>query len=99
MPWTEITRLRYERRGQRYASDSTDEEWAPRIVLPPPWAGAGYSESNRLSLRTKISFPAVRYFQMHQTKSVCLRFFPVSPAKYKASRARLGEYELFHWVP
>jgi transposase len=28
MPWTEITRLDYDRRGLRYASDSTDEEWA-----------------------------------------------------------------------
>ena len=28
MPWTEITRSQYDRRGQRYASDSTDEEWA-----------------------------------------------------------------------
>ena len=28
MPWTEITRPQYARRGQRYASDSSDEEWA-----------------------------------------------------------------------
>ena len=28
MPWTEITRMQYARRGQRYASDSSDEEWA-----------------------------------------------------------------------
>lgn len=28
MPWTEITRLDYDRRGLRYASDTTDEEWA-----------------------------------------------------------------------
>jgi transposase len=26
--WTKITRLKYERAGQRYASDSTDAEWA-----------------------------------------------------------------------
>ena len=26
--WSEITRAKYERRGQRYASDLTDEEWA-----------------------------------------------------------------------
>ena len=26
--WTEITRLKYEREGQRYASDLTHPEWA-----------------------------------------------------------------------
>jgi hypothetical protein len=26
--WTEITRRKYEREGQRYASDLTDREWA-----------------------------------------------------------------------
>src|SRR5215471_950428 len=37
MAWTEITRAKYRRDGLRYASDTTDEEWAviePR--LPPP---------------------------------------------------------------
>jgi transposase len=28
MAWTEITRVQYDRRGQRYASDCTDDEWA-----------------------------------------------------------------------
>lgn len=32
MPWSEITRPDYDRRGLRYASDSTDEEWA--LVAP-----------------------------------------------------------------
>ena len=32
MAWTEITRPRYQRDGLRYASDTTDEEWA--IILP-----------------------------------------------------------------
>lgn len=32
MPWTEITRRDYAREGLRYASDSTDEEWA--VVAP-----------------------------------------------------------------
>ncbi len=37
MTWTEITRPKYRRDGPRYASDTTDEEWA-RIapLLPPP---------------------------------------------------------------
>ena len=28
MPWTEITRPKYRRDGLKYASDTTDEEWA-----------------------------------------------------------------------
>lgn len=28
MAWTEITRPHYQRNGLRYASDTTDEEWA-----------------------------------------------------------------------
>jgi transposase len=37
MAWTEITRLKYRRDGLRYASDSTDEEWAliePHLPQP-----------------------------------------------------------------
>ena len=32
MPWTEVTRANYDRRGGRPASDSTEEEWA--LVAP-----------------------------------------------------------------
>jgi hypothetical protein len=28
MAWTEITRRKYRRDGLRYASDTTDKEWA-----------------------------------------------------------------------
>ena len=37
MVWTEITRRKYERAGLRYASDTTQEEWAIiAAYLPPP---------------------------------------------------------------
>jgi len=37
MPWTEITRAQYRREGLRYASDTTDAEWAVIApYLPPP---------------------------------------------------------------
>ncbi len=37
MAWTEITRPHYQRNGLRYASDTTDEEWALiEPHLPPP---------------------------------------------------------------
>ena len=37
MAWTEITRPKYQRDGLRYASDTTDEEWAViEPHMPPP---------------------------------------------------------------
>lgn len=37
MAWTEITREQYRREGLRYASDTTDAEWAVLApLLPPP---------------------------------------------------------------
>jgi transposase len=41
MPWTEITRPNYDRRGGRYASDSTDEEWALVAPFMPPKSKVG----------------------------------------------------------
>ncbi len=41
MAWTEITRPQYDRRGLRYASDSTDEEWAYVKPFMPPAAKVG----------------------------------------------------------
>jgi hypothetical protein len=45
--WTEITRRKYEREGQRYASDVTDAEWAlvpSRFVLEFDWRGLRLGE-------------------------------------------------------
>jgi putative transposase len=36
MPWTEITRVEYQRNGLRYASDLTDAEWALIARKMPP---------------------------------------------------------------
>ena len=36
MAWTEITRPKYRRDGLRYASDTTDEEWAVIVPHLPP---------------------------------------------------------------
>lgn len=41
MPWTEITRRDYERRDQRYASDTTDDEWALVAPFMPPASKVG----------------------------------------------------------
>ena len=41
MAWTEITRPKYRRDALRYASDTTDEEWAVLEQLRPPAHGRG----------------------------------------------------------
>lgn len=41
MPWTKITRPDYDRRSLRYASDSTDAEWALIAPFMPPRARVG----------------------------------------------------------
>jgi transposase len=53
MAWTEITRGKYRRDGLRYASDTTDEEWAVIAPLLPPPADRGRTRST--SLRAVVS--------------------------------------------
>jgi transposase len=48
MAWTEITRAKYRRDGLRYASDTTDEEWAVIEAHLPPPAGRGRKRHTRL---------------------------------------------------
>ena len=48
MAWTGITRAKYRRDGLRYASDTTDQEWAViESHLPPP-AGRGRTRETNL---------------------------------------------------
>ena len=48
MAWTEITRPKYQRDGQRYASDTADAEWA--VIEPhlPPPARCGRTRKTKL---------------------------------------------------
>jgi transposase len=48
MPWTEITRPQYERRGRRYASDATDAEWALIEPLMPARRPVGRPRTTKL---------------------------------------------------
>jgi len=48
MPWTETTRREYERRGRRYASDMTDEEWALIAPLMPARKRTGRPRTTEL---------------------------------------------------
>ena len=46
--WTEITRPKYEREGQRYASDLTDAEWALIEPHMPPAKSLGRPRETKL---------------------------------------------------
>jgi transposase len=51
--WTEITRPRYQRQGLRYASDTTDEEWA--IIAPHLPAPASGGRRRKHELREIVN--------------------------------------------
>src|ERR1700751_464928 len=61
--WTEITRRKYQREGQRYASDLTDAEWAliaPHMPAVKLWAARARQNCAGCSMRSCISHgPAV----------------------------------------
>ena len=48
MAWTEITRPKYQRDGLRYASNTTDQEWAVIEPLLPPAADRGRTRETSL---------------------------------------------------
>jgi transposase len=48
MAWTDITRPKYQRDGLRYASDTTDAEWAVVEPLLPPPASCGRTRTTSL---------------------------------------------------
>lgn len=53
MPWTEITRRQYERRGGRYASDLTDAEWA--LIEPMMPAPSRLGRPRKTDLREVVN--------------------------------------------
>jgi hypothetical protein len=50
MVWTDITRPKYRRDELRYASDTTDAEWAVTAPLLPPPANCGRTRKTNLGL-------------------------------------------------
>src|SRR5205809_7718620 len=50
--WTEITRPKYERGGQRYASDVTDAEWV--LIEPHMPAAKPLGRPREIELRTVL---------------------------------------------
>ena len=53
MAWTDITRPKYQRDGLRYASDTTEAEWAVIAPQMPPPAGCG--RTRKTSLREVVN--------------------------------------------
>jgi hypothetical protein len=70
--WTEITRRKYEREGQRYASDLTDAEWA---LIEPHMAAA-----KRLGRPRETELRAVLDAILYIARSGCQwRMLPTGP--------------------
>src|ERR1700732_949722 len=51
--WTEITRRKYEREGQRYTSDLTDAEWALIAPHMPAVKRLGRPTRDRIAQRAR----------------------------------------------
>ena len=56
MPWTETTRPQTVRHGRRYASDTTDEEWALIAPFMPPERPVGRPPHNGPARRVRCDF-------------------------------------------
>ncbi len=80
MPWTEITRPYYERRGQRYASDCSDEEWALAAPFMPPVSKVGRPRTTDLrTVWNAIQYMAATGCQWAQLPK---DFPPVATVRY-----------------
>jgi transposase len=62
--WTEITRPKYRRDGLRYASDTTDEEWAVIEPLLPPASRRGRPRETPLRTVVNAIFYIARSWRM-----------------------------------
>src|SRR2546430_16832909 len=76
--WTEITRRKYEREGQRYASDVTDAEWA--LIEPHMPAAKALGRPRDTELRAVLD--AILYiartgcqwrWRAHDLSTLCTR--------------------------
>src|SRR4030088_3138715 len=74
--WTEITRRKYEREGQRYASDVTDAEWA--LIEPHMPEAKPLARPREIALRAVLD--AILYIARTGCQwRCCRRTFPRSP--------------------
>ncbi len=75
MPWTEITRPDYDRRSLRYASDTTDEEWALIKPIMPPKSKVGRPRKTEM----RAVWNAIQYIAASGCQSLPGRRYMVSP--------------------
>src|SRR6476661_5261418 len=77
--WTEITRCKYEREGQRYASDVTDAEWA---LIEPHMPAV-----KRLGLPRETELRAVLDAILYIARTGCQWRMPIEIVKRAADAA------------
>ena len=85
--WTEITRRRYEREGQRYASDLTDAEWA--VIAPPAVKRLGRPRETELrSVLDAILYIARTgcQWRMRYNTTITIKIQTLSPREQNAER-------------
>ena len=75
--WTEITRRKYEREGQRYASDLTDGEWA--LIEPHLPAAKRLGRPRETELRVVLACDLVYRAEPAVSGACCRRTFRRSP--------------------
>ena len=68
--WTEITRRKYERGGQRYASDLTDGEWA--LIEPHMPAAKPLGRPREIELRAVLD--AILYIARTARRNLTNKF-------------------------
>jgi transposase len=97
MAWTEITRLQYRREGLRYASDTTDAEWALiEPLLPPPSSLGRPRETDLRSVIDALLYMASTGCQWRQLPK---EFPPYSTVQgYFYAWSRTGVFESINHV-
>ena len=87
--WTEITRRKHEREGQRYASDVTDAEWA--LIEPHMPAAKPLGRPREIELRAVLD--AILYiartgcqWRMRYNTTITIKIQTLSPREQNAER-------------
>src|SRR5512143_714448 len=93
MSWTEITRIKYRRDGLRYASDTTDEEWALIEPHMPAKFRVGRPRETRMRARPLIFLPASKP-RGPPASVVLIDWLSITPADGLASRPATSPYRV-----
>ena len=94
MAWTEITRRKYRRDGLRYASDTTDAEWAMIQPLLPPASPLGRPRATDLrAVVNAIFYIASTGCQWRQLPKVFPLFDGAERSLCVVTLRRVGEHQ------